>query len=75
MIPRRFAPVLHGLLLSGLMSLVVSGLSTWSAVGLVSGFAVLWAKAWAGAWLVAFPLVIVIGPLARAVAERLTRES
>ena len=35
MIPRKYAPVLFGLVLSGLMSLLVSGIATFRATGLV----------------------------------------
>jgi hypothetical protein len=74
MIPNRYAPMLFGLILSGLMSLVVSGISTLRVGGIVTGFAALWLGAWLTAWLVAFPLVMVIAPLARKGVERLTAE-
>ena len=32
MLPHKFAPMLFGLLLSGMMSLLVSGVATWRAV-------------------------------------------
>jgi hypothetical protein len=66
-IPARFAPVLFGFILSGLMSLLVSGISTLRAVGPVPGFGALWLGAWLTAWLVAFPVVLVVAPLARRV--------
>lgn len=44
MIPKKFAPLLFGLLLSGLMSLLVSGLSTARAIGLGSGFPGVWRR-------------------------------
>jgi len=71
MLPARFAPVLFGLILSGLMSLVVSGISTYRATGLVDGFSVLWIGAWLAAWLVAFPLVLLVAPVTRRVVQRL----
>lgn len=70
MIPRKFAPVLFGFILSGLMSLLVSGISTWRAVGVVPEFGSLWAGAWLTAWLFAFPIVLVVAPLARRIVER-----
>ncbi|MGQ7814180.1 DUF2798 domain-containing protein [Metapseudomonas furukawaii] len=73
MIPRRFAPLLFGLILSGLMSLLVSGISTWRAVGPVPGFLALWLGAWWLAWLVAFPAVLLVSPLARFLVARLLR--
>ena len=65
MVPPKFAPALFGLILSGLMSLLVAGISTWRAVGLGDGFAGVWLGAWLTAWFVAFPVVLVVAPLAR----------
>ncbi len=48
MFPARFAPVLFGLILSGLMSCMVSGIATLRAVGLAGGFAVQWMTSWGG---------------------------
>ena len=65
MIPPRFAPILFGLILSGLMSLLVSGIATWRAVGLPADFMALWLNAWLSAWAVAFPAVLVVAPITR----------
>ena len=73
MIPRKFEPVLFGLVLSGLMSLLVSGISTFRATGLVPGFLTLWAGSWLMAWLFAFPSVLVVAPVARRVVRGLLR--
>lgn len=72
MIPQRFAPILFGFILSGLMSLLVSGIATWQALGLVDGFIGLWVGAWLNAWLVAFPAVLVIAPITRRLVGKLT---
>ncbi|HSX92056.1 MAG TPA: DUF2798 domain-containing protein [Hydrogenophaga sp.] len=72
MLPAKFAPALFGLILSGLMSLLVSGISTLRAVGFIDGFASLWVSAWLSAWLVAFPVVLVVAPLTRRAVARLT---
>ena len=72
MIPRRFAPVISGLILSGLMSLLVSGVSTFRLSGAPSGFMGFWLNAWLTAWLVAFPVVLAVAPLTRKAVERLT---
>ena len=63
MLPQQLAPVLSGLILSGLMSLLVSGISTYRTVGFGEGYAALWVGAWLTAWLVAFPVVLVVAPL------------
>ncbi len=65
MISRKYGPLLYSLILSGLMSILVSGIATYRAVGLVSNFASLWAGAWLAAWLFAFPAVLMVAPLAR----------
>lgn len=75
MLPQKFAPLLFGLILSGLMSLLVSGISMFRATGLVHGFVSLWASAWLTAWLFAFPVVLLIAPLARAAVARLAAKS
>ena len=72
MIPGKYAPVLFGLILSGLMSLLVSGISTWRVVGPHAGFAGLWFDAWLTAWLFAFPVVLLVAPVARKAVDRLT---
>ena len=75
MFPKKFAPVLFGLILSGLMSLLVAGISTWRAVGLGDSFAGLWIGAWLTAWLVAFPVVLAVAPLARRAVSLLVSPS
>lgn len=65
MFPKKFAPALFGLILSGLMSLLVSGIATYRAAGVAPGFVGLWATGWLTAWLVAFPVVLVVAPLTR----------
>jgi hypothetical protein len=63
--PARFAPVLFGFVLSGMMSLVVSGIATYRNAGLVDSFFGLWINAWLPSWLIAFPVVLVVAPIAR----------
>lgn len=72
MIPARFAPILLGFILSGLMSCIVSGLSTPRALGLTSAFAGQWMGNWAVSWATAFPIVLVVAPLTRRIVGRLT---
>jgi len=72
MIARKYGPMLFGLILSGLMSLLVSGISTLRAIGLAPGFGGLWTSAWLTAWLFAFPVVLLVAPVARRAVERLT---
>jgi hypothetical protein len=70
-IPAKYAPMLFGLILSGLMSLLVSGIATFRATGLATDFVGLWTRAWLTAWVVAFPVVLVVAPLARQAVQRI----
>lgn len=74
MIPRKYAPMLFGLMLSGVMSLLISGIATLRVVGLASGFVGAWASAWTMAWGVTFPTVLLVAPLVRRVVDQLTRQ-
>ncbi|MBM2575944.1 DUF2798 domain-containing protein [Jannaschia sp. Os4] len=73
MIPARLAPVAFGFVLSGLMSLIVSGISTLRAMGWAEGLGAAWLGAWLTSWAVAFPVVLVVAPMARRIVARLTR--
>lgn len=73
MIPARFAHVLFGFLLSGMMSFIVSGIATFRATGLGDGFASLWMSSWTSSWLVAFPTVLFIAPFTRRLVARMTK--
>jgi Protein of unknown function (DUF2798) len=74
MIPARFAPVLFGLVLSGSMSLIVSGIATARATGVAGDFLMRWiVGGWLPSWAVAFPAVLVMAPLTRRLVAALTR--
>lgn len=73
MISPRFAPVVFGFVLSALMSLIVSGIATLRTAGLQDAFLQLWLGAWLPSWLVAFPVVLVVAPLARKAVSKLVR--
>jgi len=73
MIPARYAPVLFGLMLSGMMSCVVSGIATLKALGFVDGLFLQWMSSWAFSWAVAFPTVLVVAPFARRTVARMTK--
>ena len=75
MIPARFAPVLFGFILSGLMSLMVSGIATFRAIGLGEAFVGAWMGAWGASWIVAFPAVLVVAPITRRLVAALVKAS
>lgn len=68
-LPARYFNLVLPLILSALMTCVVSLISTWLSVGLIDGFLKVWLGAWGLSWLVAFPLLLVVLPLARAVTR------
>ena len=75
MIPARYAPYVYAFILSGLMSLLVSGISTWLTKGFVPELPLAWLGSWLPSWLIAFPAVLILAPLTRRLVARLTRES
>jgi hypothetical protein len=70
-LPNSAQPYLFALFLSGIMSLLVSGIATMRAVGLEDALIWKWLTAWAVSWAVAFPGVLVFAPLARKLVARL----
>lgn len=70
MIPARFAPILFGLVLSGLMSWLVSGIATLRAIGFGDELLAQWLGGWLTSWLIAFPTVLVVAPVARRIVNR-----
>ena len=73
MMSARFAPIAFGFVLSCLMSLVVSGISTFRAAGPIDGFLALWIGAWLPSWLIAFPIVVIVAPVARRIVTGLVK--
>jgi hypothetical protein len=73
MIPARFEQIAFGFVLSGLMSLLVSGIAAFRAAAALDGFAAIWAGAWFASWAVAFPVVLVVAPFARRVVRGMVR--
>jgi hypothetical protein len=73
MISSKYAPMLFGFVLSALMSLIVSGIATVRTAGFVESLLSLWFSAWMLSWLIAFPVVLVVAPLARRVVQGLVK--
>lgn len=71
-LPRHWAPPLFGLILSGLMSLLVSGMVTVRSIGVVQALPGVWFDAWLSSWAVAFPVVLIMAPLTRRLIARIT---
>jgi hypothetical protein len=71
MIPARFAPVLFGLILSGLMSCIMSGIATSRVLEIDAGIFGPWFTSWMLSWAVGFPTVLVVAPITRRAVARL----
>jgi hypothetical protein len=69
-LPARYGGVVLPFLLSLMMTCVVSLISTLRSVGPVPGFLRLWLGAWGLSWIVAFPLLLVVLPIVRALTDR-----
>jgi len=48
-----------------MMSFIISGITTFKAVGLVNHFFSMWMSAWIIAWMLAFPSVLICAPVAQ----------
>lgn len=71
-IPRRFAPLAFGALLSTIMVAIVSAFVLALEQGIHAGFVAQWLKASATTWLVAFPAVTFLAPRVRRLVERIS---
>jgi len=74
MLPKKSEPIVFGFVLSGLMSCLVSGISTLRVAGLAEGFTSTWMGAWMMAWIAAFPVVLVAAPFARRIVHKIISE-
>ena len=73
-IPKRLEHVAFGLLLSGFMSFLVSGLSTMIAMGVNAALPMAWLSAWLASWALAFPAVLIVAPAVRRILARLVKQ-
>lgn len=79
-IPKRFAPWLFPLLLSGLMTLLITGISVARVLGIQMlvadplNFSQTWLQSYLSAWLIAYPVLLLIVPVVRRAVDWLTLE-
>ena len=73
MIPERFSNLLFGFIVSAIMTLVVSGISTFNNVDIEGQFYLLWFNSWIKSWLVAFPLILLVSPITKLFISKITR--
>jgi hypothetical protein len=79
-IPQRFAPFLFPLLLSGFMTLLITGISMLRVLGIDAlvtnpgNFLKIWMKAYVSSWLVAYPILLLVIPIVRRMVDWLTMD-
>ncbi|TYQ27798.1 DUF2798 domain-containing protein [Pseudanabaena sp. UWO311] len=77
-IPKRFIPYLFPLLLSGFMTLIITGISIFKVLGIDTvianpmKFFQLWLNAYISAWLIAYPVLLLVIPVVRRLVNWLT---
>jgi Protein of unknown function (DUF2798) len=80
-VPKRLAPFLFPLLLSGFMTLLITGISITRVLGIdvlvkdPGNFLQIWMKAYISSWLVAYPILLLVIPVVRRVVDWLTAEA
>ena len=73
MIPKRFSNLLFGLIVSALMTMVVSAISTFNNISEFDQFYFLWISSWIKSWVVAFPLILIVSPIAKIFISKITK--
>ncbi len=73
MIPARYAHAMYGLIMSGLMSCMVTGIATVKALGFGPDTLSDWIASWMFCWPIAFTVILLLGPAVKRLVERLVR--
>lgn len=73
-LPARYGAVVLPLILSLLMTCVISGISTVTALGPTAAALRDWPVAWGLSWMVAFPTLLVVLPLVRRLTALLVEQ-
>lgn len=71
-IPYRYAGKLQAFFTSLIMSFLMSMVITFLNLGWVDNFLAQWMRAWGSAFLIAFPVTLLVLPIARHLVARLT---
>lgn len=71
MVPSKYINQVQAFLLSGFMSLIMSGIITLINLGFVDGFFAIWFRAWIVAYVIAFPTILLVFPFARKLALKI----
>ena len=70
----KLSKLLFPFILSGMMSCLISGITTLKAVGLIPNFFGLWMSAWIIAGLFAFPSVMICAPIAQKLVQWILKD-
>lgn len=68
-LPARYMAIVVPFILSVKMTFIVSGIATLKSLGPASGFFGNWMASWALSWVVAFPVLLVMLPIVRRLAN------
>jgi hypothetical protein len=72
-LPARYGQVAFSVVISGLMSLLVTGVASLRTVGLGPGFTGAWMSAWALAWPIAGAAIHFLAPVVRRLVAAITQ--
>lgn len=70
-LPSRYAHLLLPFILTMIMTLIIAVIATLSGVGLVPEFFGIWLRAWLFSWVAAFPIMLLVLPVARKIVANL----
>lgn len=70
-LPARYALAVTGFILSGIMTIIISGVSTFMALGFSRLALGAWPIAWISSWVIAFPTVLLVLPVVRRLVARI----
>lgn len=73
MIPQKYAHIVFGFVVTFMMTCLVSGISTFLAIGVADTFFRVWLGAWMSSWVVAFPAVLIVTPLTNRIVGLVVR--
>ncbi len=74
-LPARYTLPVTGFILSGIMTVIISGISTLLALGPGVEMLARWPLAWLTSWTIAFPTVLVVLPIVRRLVSRIVAAS
>jgi hypothetical protein len=71
----RFGRIIVPFLLTFMMTFIISGMSTFIAIGVNAASLKVWPLAWFASWLVAFPAALFVLPLAQWLTSFVVRKA